>query len=439
MLRKLLSLSLVLCMLMACTLPAAMADEETNLIMWTFLDVNADNGRSKVLKELISRFENANPGVHIEVQTQEWSTMSAKVIAGHAAGTCPDIFMINAANIGEAIAAGCMEPLENMFYNEWTDEQKADIESELFKAGFDGTYHYVVPLFSGGFGIMYRIDLFEKFGIKVDDIKTWDDLVEVAQKLTFVDENGAQVWGYGIGYSTDVVDPHGVLPSVLYSQEGGMFTEDGKPNDWAGEQGQKGLQFQIDLIDKYHVMPASVIALTSEEIYNQFEAGQYAMVSGGSIRVPTVKSLTAFDPNYVGYFAYPQWNEGQPSSIANGYAWNTGVWSGSTHKDVAGKFLEYLVSAEADELWVRNANQIPVLASTFEKCADVIDTPANSWMKVAQNVFKNSAMVFSGAYSISGYTLDLQNAMINAYSEGYSVIEALEQAAQDFTDRNVGR
>ncbi len=55
----------------------------------------------------------------------------------------------------------------------------------------------------------------------------------------------------------DVVDPQGVLPSVLYSQEGGMFSEDGKPNDWAGEQGRRAC-IQIDLIDKYHVMPASV-------------------------------------------------------------------------------------------------------------------------------------------------------------------------------------
>ena len=437
--RKLLSVALILCMIAACFVPAAVAEEKINLTMWTFLDVNADNGRSRVLKELISRFEEANPGVTIEVQTQEWTTMSAKVMAGHVAGNCPDLFMINAAYIGEAIASGCMEPLENLFYNDWTDEQKADIESELFAAGFDGTYHYEVPVFSGGFGIMYRKDLFEANGIKVEDIKTWDDLVEVAQKLTYTAEDGTKVWGYGVGYSTDVVDPHGVLPTVLFSQEGGIFTDEGLPNNWAGEQGQAGLQFQIDLIDKYKVTPESCVALTSEEIYNMFEAGQFAMISGGSIRVPTVKSLTAFDPDMVGYFAYPQWNEGQPSSLANGYAWNTGVWSKSPHKDIAGKFLEYMVSPEADELWVVNANQIPVLASTFEKCADFINTPANEWMVVAQDVFKKSSMVFSGAYSISGYTLDLQNAMIYAYSEGYTVEEALTQAAKDFTDRNVGR
>ena len=46
------------------------------------------------------------------------------------------------------------------------------------------------------------------------------------------------------------------------------------------------------------------------------------MISGGSVRVPTVKGLTAFDPDDVGFMAYPAWNEGEEHSIANAYSWN---------------------------------------------------------------------------------------------------------------------
>ena len=80
--------------------------------------------------------------------------------------------------------------MENLFYDDWTDEQKADIDNELFRAGCDGTYHYEIPLFSGTFGIMYRKDLFEEFGIKAEDIKTWEDLVKAAQTLTYVNDAG---------------------------------------------------------------------------------------------------------------------------------------------------------------------------------------------------------------------------------------------------------
>ena len=71
--------------------------------------------------------------------------------------------------------------------------KKADIDNELFRAGCDGTYHYEIPLFSGTFGIMYRKDLFEEFGIKAEDIKTWEDLVKAAQTLTYVNDAGLQV------------------------------------------------------------------------------------------------------------------------------------------------------------------------------------------------------------------------------------------------------
>jgi len=102
-------------------------------------------------------------------------------------------------------------------------------------------------------------------------------------------------------------------------------------------------------------------------------------------------------------------------------------------------FLEYLVSPEADKLWCTEAQQIPVLNSTLESCAEFIDTPDNEFMITTSDIYANSALVFSGSYPITGFALDLQNAMIYAYSDGYTVPEALEQAAKDFTDRNVSR
>ncbi len=110
-------------------------------------------------------------------------------------------------------------------------------------------------------------------------------------------------------------------------------------------------------------------ALTSEEIYNQFEP---PVRNGfrGSIRVPTVKADRPLT-ELCGYFAYPQWNEAT-QFYRQWLAWNTGV-VGQYPQGRAGKFLSTL-SAEADELWVRNATRSRI-ASTFEKCAVVIDTP----------------------------------------------------------------
>lgn len=412
--------------------------EPANLRFWTFLDpVTGGNPRADLLADLIREFEEANPGVTVTVETQEWTTLTSKVIAAHAAGNAPDIFMASALDLGSVIEAGCYEPLENLFYDDWTQEQKDDVDNPIWQSGFDGTYHYQVPLFYGVFGIYYRSDLFEKFGIKAEDIETWDDLVEAAQKLTYADENGNQVWGLGIGYNTEVSDAHGRLPAALFHQ--GMFTEDGYPNNWSGEAGVEALQWQLDLIDKYQVMPSSCMSITSEELYNQFEAGQYAMIFGGSIRVPTVRSLSSFDPNDVQFMKFPANTPGEGSTTSVMGGWHCGVWSNSPYKEQAGAFLEMLASPETDIRWVTEADQMPLHAKAEESFSDVFSKPENQYLVTCMDIVANSGVMQPTKFTITQYLYYLQNAVIRAYVDGLTPEEALKEAEEGFIQTNRAR
>jgi multiple sugar transport system substrate-binding protein len=435
--RKVLSVVLVLLLGVVAFVPSAFA-QDVSITMWTFLDLNSTNGRAIVLGELIKEFEAANPGIKIAVETQEWSSLYSKVIAAHAAGNAPDIFMVNSENLGVTLKAGCFEPLENLFCKDWTKEDYADVQSAMWNAGFDGVTHYQVPCFYTVYCVYYRSDLFEKFGIQVENIKTWNDLREVAQKLTFVDESGVQVYGLGSGYSTDVTDPQGYLPTILASKEGGMFTEDGYPNDWEGEVGQEAIRFQLKLIED-GIDSESACGISQEELYNAFEAGQYAMIFGGSVRVPTVKSLSAFDPDYVNILANPAMTEDGEKTKTAVAGWHMGVWSGSQKKEAAGKFLGYLMSKEADVKWVTQANQLPLRVSTLNEYSSVFDEPSNAWMKVAADVVANHAYTYSTEYTVSGFSYDLQNAMIRCYVDGLTPEGALIEASESFIARNIGR
>lgn len=407
--KKQIALLLTTAMVLGATGMPVSASEDVSLTMWTFLDLSSSNGRAQVLKKLIENFEESHPGVTINVETQEWSTLASKIFAAAGTGQCPDIFMVNTANLGEAISKGVCEPLENLFYGDWTDEEKADVAGPIWEQSFDGQYHYEVPFFYGGFGVMYRKDLFEQNGINPDDIVTWEDLAEAGKKLTGTGENGQKVWGYGIGYSLDVTDPHGVLPAVLFGQEGGMFTEDGRPNDWTGEAAQWALQFELDMINEYGITPESAASITSEDVYTDFAAGNYAMIAGGTIRIPTIQGSCSFDPEDVGFLVLPG-IDSETMGLSYAAGWNTSVWSGSEHKDVAGEFLEYMCSPEADELWVKEAQQIPLRASTLEKCADFLSEPTNDWVIQAKDILTNRSYVQSIDYTVSGFGEDLQNA-----------------------------
>ena len=111
------------------------------------------------------------------------------------------------------------------------------------------------------------------------------------------------------------------------------------------------------------------------------------------------------------------------------------MWSGSQHKEEAGRFIEVLCSPEMDYEWVVEAGQIPLRKSTLETAADFISRPENEFLAVSAELLIDHAVTYNSDYVISGYTKDLNRAMQLAYVEGYSVEEALAVTAEEFNER----
>ena len=428
-------LSLLLVIVLTFALSSA-AFGETQLRVWTFLDPNKEtDGRCRSLKQLIEMYEAAYPDVKINVEPQQWDTMSAKFFAAHMTGDAPDIIWVNGADLGQAIALGSLEPFENLFMDEWTQEQKDDIDSVLFRYGATDAAHYQVHISADCFGIMYRADLFEKFGID-PNFKTWEELEAAAKKLTFVDEEtGMQVWGLGTGYLEENASAFYLLAALL-SEQGDFLNPDGSAN-WANEVGAAALQHQIDMIDALGITPETALTASSgDDVYTDFAAGKYAMVFGGTNRVPSIRSQCVFDPAAVKLMPYPDIN-GKPGKAAVS-GWNVGVWSGSKHKEEAGRFVEMLASPEMDEVWVKVGVQVPIRKSTAEKLKDYLALPENAHLAVGAEILKDHAFIYDASFAISGFKADLARAMQLAYVNKVPVEQALAETAQAFNDRNLG-
>ena len=197
-------------------------DGEQVVRMWTFLDPEADNGRSKALKQMIETFESENPGIKIVVETQDWEQMTPKFFAAHAAGNAPDIIWCIMDEMGAALDLGALEPLENLFLKDWTEEEIADIDDSFFNFGVRDGKHYQITHSRNYMAMYYRADLFEEKGLEVP--KTWDEFIEVCQALTEVDsETGIQRYGFGQAFNVDKVDPQ-IMTSLLLDTQGNLFT-----------------------------------------------------------------------------------------------------------------------------------------------------------------------------------------------------------------------
>lgn len=429
--KKIIALVLACALLLSLMSITAVAEEKKTVRMWTFLDpTNTTNGRSVALQQIIDKFESEHPDIQIVVEPQDWASMSTKFFAAHAAGNAPDICWIIMDEMGAALDLNSLEPLENLAIGQWSADEIADIDDAFWQFGVRDGKHYQITFSRNYVTLYYRADLFAENNIEIP--RTWDELIAAAQKLTGFDEKlGVQRYGFGLGLATEDVDPQ-IMTNMILADQGTLFNEDGTAN-WANESGEKALETMCKFITEYGITPETAISTTGEELWTDFEAGKLAMISGGAIRVNTVRNNCVYDPEAVQIMLWPTADgEGHAPGVING--WCVGVWSGSQVKEEAGLFLEAMVNPEADKLWVELGGQPAMRQSTLENAKEYIEK--NQFLSVISEGFLTAGYPQPTDFSVSSWKNDLNNAAQKVLVEGMSAMDALEAVAQDFNDRN---
>lgn len=407
-------------------------EKEQTVTMWTFLDPDSTaNGRNIALAEMIKTFEAEHQGVTINVESQDYNTMTAKFLAATTTGDAPDIIWCGRDEIPGVLDANALEPLENLFLDEWSDEEVEDINDGFFSYGTRDDNHYVLCLSKNAPVLYYRADLFEENNLEVP--KTWEGLVEVAKALTGNDvETGMYRYGLGQSFSTESTDAQ-LMANMILDSQGTMFNEDGTAN-WATKEGEEALDWTLKCINEWEITPQEAVNTTNEDLFLQFKAGKYAMIIGGGVRAAAIKEEATFDADYVQLSVVPGSSEGSPSpAILDG--WFVGVWSESEQKEMAGKFLEHMYTPEADELWVKTGGQAPVRKSTLENLSDHINTEENKFLAVLSEGFATGWLP-EDDLALTGWMYDINQTVINVLIEDMSMQDALKSSESDFNTRN---
>jgi multiple sugar transport system substrate-binding protein len=410
-------------------MPVHYALAETTIRMWTFLDPAGHSGREKVLKQLMGEFEAANPGVRIEVEPQIWQQISDKFLAAHQTGTAPDVTWLQIRRLSEGIEAGALANLDDLFIKNWSPADIADIDDAVWRYGARPGAHYQIMISRSTNGHFYRTDLFKAAGIDPATLTTWDKLIAAARKLTVKDANGNVTrYGYGQFYPTQGANMP-LAGNVMLEQQGNLFDDKGNPA-WATPAGVKGLDLELDLMRKYGVTPASAIGMEEDDAYDQFNAGRYAIIRGNTARLPG--AVAALGPGKVGYMRTPSFTEGRYSP-AEIIGWSLAVWSGSKNKELAGKWLEFLVGREADRLWVTRAGMIPIRKSTVADNPDFFAKPENAYLKTAAEEMKSGWLSPLGVPG--GFNDELDRAAQDVFVHGTNPQAALKKAEDAFRRR----
>lgn len=129
-----------------------------------------------------------------------------------AAGTPPDMVLVSNPSLGLALEVDIPEDLTQMIKTYGIDLQRFQpaIVEQMHKLGENKAF-YGIP-FAMNYGVLtYNKDIFDKFGVPYPkDVNTWDELYELAKRLTRTESN---------------VNYIGILPSALSS----MYWQYGVP------------------------------------------------------------------------------------------------------------------------------------------------------------------------------------------------------------------
>jgi len=279
-------------------------------------------------------FEEKYPDITIEYMYIPWADQEKKVAVMAQAGDFPDIIQVQ--DVTTLSAMGILEPL-----NEYLDAPESTINRDLFySAALDYSIIddviYSIPAHMTVYGLVVNVDMLDSVGYTLEDIKIWDDILELGEKITDPD-NGIYAYGYAAG-----------LPRFAWRD---AFIA-GVSNDLILSEFSPGNEEKYEELFNYYnelkpFIPPAAVTWSYPEMFRAFCQEQVAVIPVGSYFTSNVAPI---DPNIVNKsraIPYPQ----GPSSYENKALVANAGWAilkGSEHKEEAWMVIQDLLTKEND-------------------------------------------------------------------------------------------
>lgn len=287
----------------------------------TYSNFISNGGNEENLATIVAAFEEANPGITVEVSTLPYGDYFTALQTDLASGTVADVFDIEYANYTAYQANGVLAeiPLANA----------GAYSSSLLAAYATGGTQYAVPSSFSTVVMFYNKDLFDAAGIAYPTSSwTWADEKVAAEQLT---DTAAGVWG----------DHQPVSFYEFYkvlAQNGGSFLNaDGSAVAFNTPAGVEAAKWLVEKSGT--VMPTIEQGQGTPDFdTNLFKDGKLGMLHTG------IWMFGAFaDAGFGWDIAVEPGNTTQASAV---FSNAVGVSAASAHQDAARKFAEFLTSSD---------------------------------------------------------------------------------------------
>ena len=393
--------------------------------------VFGDPEEIQAYRDVIAAYENENADVDVKmIEASDRDDLIARLSTSFAAGTPPDLFLLNYRFYAQFAARDVLEPIEDRVDDSDLFQQE-DFYEEAMNAFRFNDKLTCLPQNISSLVVYYNKNLLKEAGVaEPKEGWKWDDMVAAAKKLT-KDSNGdgkAETYGLGIEASLIRVAP------FVWSNGGELVDSDEKPTHFTLDtpEAQVALErlLQLHVTDK--VTPSDE-EVEAEDDETRFQNGRLAMVLSSRRSTPTFRTIQNFDWDVA---ALPQHTEQAGILHSDAYC----LTKASENKDAAWSFMEYALGPEGAPIVAKSGRTVPSLKSVAESDAflDPTAKPANS------QVFLDTIPVIRQVPSISTWP-EIEDAASPILEEAYyngesaaAVADELRAATDDLFARGEG-
>lgn len=297
--------------------------EPIELEYWTW-------GDNDPVFKMIEQYEEIYPNVTIKGVVHPWDDFWTKLPLSLKGEDGPAFFNIH--NSQHELIAPYLEA-----YDLDIDELKEDfigVEPHII----DGQVHYIDYIINTG-NIYYNLDHWEEAGLTEKDIpETWDELIEVAKKLTIYE--GDDLVQAGFNFNDEGFQA--MYMGLNYQQGELLFQDDGKTVNFDNPSTKKTMEFLISLYDEHGVGSKDFGTNSTESFGN----GQSSMVyKWGWFKGELDNKYP--DINYA-VFATPTLNENPPAFDRYNGESTPGINKNQSEeqREVAQDFIRFILASE---------------------------------------------------------------------------------------------
>ena len=253
---------------------------------------SGDPVEQRAYETLVAAFQKENPEIHIELShIPSDGDYRTRLVTDFAAGTAPDVTLMNYRRIANFAANDLLEPLSPFV-----------AESELIKV--EDFYPVAIDAFTwqgqliclpqniSSLVVYYNENLFDEAGLPYPpDDWSWDEFVATAKALTQDKDGDGRVDQYGLGIEASLYR----LTPFVWQNSGVLVDQEAAPTHMTLTRpaSLEALQWFVDLRQEHGVVPDRVEE-ESQDSESRFLAGTTAMFLDSRRGTPAYREIEAF-------------------------------------------------------------------------------------------------------------------------------------------------